>query len=129
MTLIVHLIIMMIFTLNLNNRLIMDRRIIKDRNVSVDVLRILLALMVVTIHIGAPATGHVLNSISWTPTKLFAYIVHYASIPAVNVYILISGYFSYSQNHDYKRLFKKAVSLFGIIVLFFGRFADNLSNK
>lgn len=96
----------------------MDRRIIKERNVSVDVLRILLALMVVTIHIGAPLTGHVLNSVSWTPTKLFAYIVHYASIPAVNVYILISGYFSYSQNHDYKRLFKKAVSLW-LVLLFY----------
>lgn len=86
------------------------------RNVSVDILRILLAFMVVTIHIGAPSTGNVINQITWMPNKLFAYFVHYSSIPAVNIYILISGYFSYKQLES-KNVFKKAISLW--MILFF----------
>lgn len=73
-------------------------------------------MMVVTIHIGAPSTGNVINSVSWMPMKFFAYIMHYLCIPAVNIYILISGYFSYKQL-EYNNVFKKAVSLW--LVLFF----------
>lgn len=87
------------------------------RNVSIDILRIMLALMVVTIHIGAPSTGHVINSVTWMPMKFFTYIVHYLAIPAVNIYILISGYFSYKQL-EYKNVFKKAVSLWMILLFY-----------
>lgn len=87
------------------------------RNVSIDILRIMLALMVVTIHIGAPSTGHVINSVTWMPMKFFTYIMHYLAIPAVNIYILISGYFSYKQL-DYTNVFKKATSLW-LVLLFY----------
>ena len=96
----------------------MTQEINNERNVSIDILRILLALMVVTIHIGAPATGHVIGSISWMPMKLFANIAHYSSIPAVNIYILISGYFSYKTNSDYRRILGKALSLW-LVLLFY----------
>ena len=87
------------------------------RNVSIDILRIMLALMVVTIHIGAPSTGHVINSVTWMPWKFFAYIMHYLSIPAVNIYILISGYFSY-KHLEYTNIFKKAVSLWTVLLFY-----------
>lgn len=87
------------------------------RNVSIDILRIVLAMMVVTIHIGAPSTGHVINSVTWMPMKFFTYIMHYLAIPAVDIYILISGYFSYKQL-EYFNVFKKATSLW-LVLLFY----------
>lgn len=98
----------------------MNNTLAIKRNVSIDILRILLALMVVTIHIGAPSTGHVINSISWMPMKFFAYIMHYLAIPAVNIYILISGYFSYKQL-EYTNVLKKAASLW-LVLLFYSLF-------
>lgn len=95
----------------------MNRTATAQRNVSIDILRIMLALMVVTIHIGAPSTGHVINSVSWMPMKFFAYIMHSLAIPAVNIYILISGYFSYKEL-EYTSVFKKAASLWSVLLFY-----------
>lgn len=74
------------------------------RNIGVDLLKIILALMVITIHFNARATGNVYNSVNFFPLKFLVYGIHALCLPAVNCYILITGYFSYSNNKPYPKV-------------------------
>ena len=74
------------------------------RDVGVDLLRILLALMVVSLHFIANETGHVAAEVNKPP---FTYIIRFLGAlcyPAVNTYILISGYYSYKQGKPFSAI-------------------------
>lgn len=93
----------------------------KDRDCGVDLLRIFLALMVVGLHFNARATGGVAVAVSDSP---FIYIVNMMvalCYPAVNTYVLISGYYSYKQKKSYVDILFSLVKLW-ICLLFFSVF-------
>lgn len=74
----------------------------KSRNFGVDFLKVLLALMVISIHFGAGGTGRVWENCHVMPMRLFMIIVDAFTLPAVNCYILITSYFLYESGKDYK---------------------------
>lgn len=74
------------------------------RNIGIDLLRILLALMVISIHFNATSTGHVSSSVTWMPTKILVYGTDVLVLPAVNIYVIISGFFSYYLMRPYKKV-------------------------
>lgn len=91
---------------------------IKERNVGIDILRIILALMVITIHFNARATGNVANVVTWMPTKLLAWSFLWLSYPAVNCYVLISGFFSYKHHKGYLQTFQSLIKLWLSLIFF-----------
>lgn len=97
----------------------------KERNIGLDLLRILLAIAVITIHFNATGTGHVSSSIHWLPMKFVVYGVDSIVLPAVNVYVIMSGYFSYRFMRSYKHVIRSLIrlwlcleffSLFGLVI-------------
>ena len=85
-----------------------------ERNIGIDILRILLALMVICIHLiwGDNALG---NSAYTGNLDLFFVPLFALCYPAVNTYVLISGYFSFAKKKTMpfiiKSLFKIWLSL------------------
>ena len=71
---------------------------IKERDSGIDLFRIILAVMVILIHINAPGTGNVYSNVGWLPMKFFVYGTMALIYPAVNCYVLISGYYSFRNN-------------------------------
>lgn len=61
----------------------------ENRNVGLDVLRIILAFLVVGIHVIAPATGVVARNVDWAITKFFVYGLEAVCYPAVNTFYTI----------------------------------------
>lgn len=74
----------------------MNKKLV-TRNTGIDLLKILLAIMVISIHFCAPATGNVTNNCEQMPMKLFLIGLMGLAYPAVNCYILITSYFVYGQ--------------------------------
>lgn len=72
----------------------------KERNCGIDLLKIVLAFMVITIHIHANGTGQVLLYSTTQPWKALAMFVTFLCYPAVNTYILITGYYSYKAKKE-----------------------------
>lgn len=91
---------------------------VKEHNHGIDLLRIILAFMVITIHIHANGTGQVLNYTTVQPWKLFASIITLLCYPAVNTYILITGFYSYSAKKDLSNIIK-SLSILWLSALFF----------
>lgn len=89
----------------------------KERNIGIDILRVLLALMVVIVHFNARGTGHVSSSVTWAPMKFFIYGMDSIVIPAVNIYVIVSGYFSFLGMRGYSHVFKSLSRLW--LCLFF----------
>lgn len=83
----------------------------KERNIGIDLLRILLAFAVVTVHFNATATGHVSSSVSRLSMKFLVYGIDAVVLPAVNIYVIMSGYFSYLNKRTYKHVVNSLVRL------------------
>lgn len=93
----------------------------KERNYGIDLLKIVLAFMVIIIHINANGTGQVLAHATLQPWKSLITVVTFLCYPAVNTYILVTGYYLY----DIKKNLKSSVrslSLLWLSVLFFSVF-------
>ena len=90
----------------------------KNRNTGIDLLRILLALAVVTIHFNATATGHVSSSVNRLPMKFLVYGMDSIVLPAVNIYVIISGYFSYLSMRSYKHVVGSLAKLWFCLMFF-----------
>lgn len=94
----------------------MEVKKILDRDCGVDLLKIFLALMVVGLHFNARATGGVAVAVSEPP---FTYLVSFMvalCYPAVNTYVLISGYYSYKQKKTYVDIMYSLVKLWLCLV-------------
>lgn len=90
----------------------------KHRNYGLDVLRIILALMVISIHINANGTGRVLMHSYGSDWSVLINAVCNLSFPAVNCYVLISGFFSYKNDKKMEKVMMGLVKLW-LAVLFF----------
>lgn len=91
---------------------------VKERDTGMDLFRIILAVMVILIHINAPATGNVYNNVAWLPMKFLVYGTMALIYPAVNCYVLISGYYSYRNKRGLSDVFGSLVKLW-LCLLFF----------
>lgn len=91
--------------------------IAKQRNIGLDILRVLLALMVIAIHFNAPATGQVHKYVSGE-MRYLVYPIISLCYPAVNVYVLISGYFGYFKKKPFMNVLASLFRLW-ICLLFF----------
>lgn len=67
--------------------------------------------MVITIHINAGGTGQVLQHATKTPWKWIVSIVTILCYPAVNTYILITGYYSYDAHKDSRSVIRSLTLL------------------
>ena len=90
----------------------------KERNFGIDLLKILLELMVITIHINANGTGQVLSHSTIQPWKSVVTLVTFLCYPAVNTYILITGYYSYETKKELNGIVK-SLSLLWLSAVFF----------
>ena len=89
-----------------------------ERNHGIDLLKIILAIMVIIIHINAGGTGQVLLNATEFPWNWIISFVTILCYPAVNTYILICGYYSYSVHKDVKSIIQSLSSLW-LSALFF----------
>lgn len=89
----------------------------RARNIGLDILRILLALMVIAIHFNAPATGHVALAVTGKMKLLVLPMVAFC-YPAVNTYVLISGFFSYKNKRSYDKILNSLIRLWLCLVFF-----------
>ena len=90
----------------------------KERNYGIDLLKIFLALMVIIIHINANGTGQVLSHSTIQPWKSVVTLVTFLCYPAVNTYILITGYYSYETKKELNEIVK-SLSLLWLSAVFF----------
>ncbi len=89
-----------------------------NRNYGIDLLRILLAFMVLSLQFNAGGTGKVLMNTTVVPWKWIVSGVTTLCYPAVNCYVLISGFFMYKQKADLRKQVKSLSKLW-LMVLFF----------
>ncbi len=90
----------------------------KDRNTGIDLLKILLALMVISIHFFAPATGAVMNACEIMPMRLFSILMMGMIYPAVNCYVLITAYFSYGHKKSLHNALSGLIKLWIALVMY-----------
>lgn len=93
-------------------------RAANDRNYGIDLFRILLAFMVISLHFNAGATGKVLKNATVAPWKWMAGGVTTLCYPAVNCYVLISGFFLYKQKANLRKQARNLSRLW-LTILFF----------
>jgi len=84
----------------------------KERNLSFDVFRILLAFMVFTLHVNGATTGGVFLAVNYAPVKVLVIAFEALCFPAVNCYILLSAYFSFKNKKTIKQQTYSLVKLF-----------------
>lgn len=89
-----------------------------DRNYGIDLFRILLAIMVLSLHFNAGGTGKVLMNATVAPWKWIAGVITTLCYPAVNCYVLISGFFMYKQKTDLRKQVRSLSKLW-LTILFF----------
>ena len=94
---------------------------ISKRNYGIDLLRIILAMMVITIHINANGTGQVLLYSVESPWKWIVSIVTMLCYPAVNTYVLITGYYSFKTDKEINKVIRSLLTLW-LSALFFSLF-------
>ncbi len=83
-----------------------------NRSYGLDLLRVLLAIMVITLHFNAGATGQVLSHSTVFPWNIIVLGVTTLCYPAVNCYILICGFFSWNKRNAVEgKLFRLWLSL------------------
>jgi surface polysaccharide O-acyltransferase-like enzyme len=90
----------------------------EERNIGLDLLRIILALMVVTIHFNAPGTGQVYMHCTTQPLSTLISLVVALTYPAVNTYVLISGYYSFKNPKTYRKIVSSLVRLWLCLAFF-----------
>ena len=86
-----------------------------ERNIGLDILRILLALMVISIHLiwGDKALGNA----AYAGDVDFFFVPFFAlCYPAVNTYVLISGYFSYAKKKTMSQILRSLLRLWLCLV-------------
>lgn len=91
---------------------------LKNRNVGLDVLRILLAFLVVGIHVIAPATGAVARNVDWAVTKFFVYGLEAVCYPAVNTYVILSGFFTFAHKKSFSAVVRSLGRLWLCLIFF-----------
>ena len=91
---------------------------IKERDSGIDLFRIILAVMVILIHINAPATGNVCSNVDWMPMKFLVYGTMALIYPAVNCYVLISGFYSFRNNRGIRDVFRNLFKLWFCLLFF-----------
>lgn len=89
-----------------------------SRNYGIDVLRIMLAFMVLTIHCYAGGTGQVLKYATETPWRWIANGICLLCYPAVNCYVLISAFFAYKRSKGITQTVEGLIKLW-FAVLFY----------
>lgn len=94
----------------------MLKKRINERDCGVDLLKIILALMVVGIHFNARTTGGVAVAVSERPFTYLVSIMLAICYPAVNTYVLISGYYSYKYKKCYVDILYSLVKLWLCLV-------------
>lgn len=104
---------------------------VNNRNVGLDILRVILAFLVVGIHIIAPATGAVGGSVEWSVTKFFVSGLTAICYPAVNTYVILSGFLAFAHKKSIYGVVKSLTKLwlclmfFSILGLIVGSFYYN----
>lgn len=93
-------------------------RIVNERNHGIDLFRVLLALMVLSLHFNAGGIGKVLNNATEVPWKWIAGGVTALCYPAVNCYVLISGFFMYKQKASLRKQMRSLSKLW-LAILFY----------
>lgn len=91
---------------------------VNTRHVGLDMLRVLLAFMVIGIHIIAPATGAVGMCVEWMPTKFLIYGMEAFCYPAVNTYVILSGFFSFAHNKSLYQAVRSLGKLWVCLIFF-----------
>lgn len=88
---------------------------ISQRNIGLDVLRILLALMVITIHL---IWGNNALDVSAEPRNIGLFLSALLAFcyPAVNSYVLISGFFSFAGRKTMRQILKRLLRLWLCLV-------------
>lgn len=86
-----------------------------NRDSNIELLRIVLILMVITLHYCNSAMGGLLPNTHVLQNKIIGNIAESVSIIAVNVFILITGYYSYNKNSV---KLKKIINLWMITILY-----------
>lgn len=89
-----------------------------ERTIGIDVLRILLAFMVLTLHFNGSTTGAVLQNVTFFPVKVFVIMMEALCYPAVNCYVIISGFFSYKKKKRLKEVFLSLAKLYICLLTF-----------
>lgn len=95
----------------------------KERDTSIELLRVIAMLMVTTLH--ALGHGGVLEQYDFgTPGYVFFYFIETLCIVAVNVFVLITGYFMVKSEFKISRVIKLLlqVEFFSVICLIFAKF-------
>lgn len=93
-------------------------KIDKSRNPGIDVLKVLLAIMVITIHINASATGAVVINMSGTLVKIVVQACVCLCYPAVNTYVLITALFTNYKKENRYNAYKKAILLWLTLIFY-----------
>ena len=88
----------------------------KTRDNGVDLLRILLALMVITLHYNSSLGQVQVNTEDLSFNWFFVWFSETICICAVNVYVIITGYYSYIGNKDLSYVISKLKSLWLCVV-------------
>ena len=88
------------------------------RNSGIDLLRCLLALMVITLHYNASLGQVQVNTIDLSFNWFFVWLTETVSFCAVNVYVIITGYYSYLGRKELPSILSKLRSLW-FCVLFY----------
>ena len=74
--------------------------------------------MVVTIHFNAPGTGQVYMHCTTQPLSTLISLVVALTYPAVNTYVLISGYYSFKSPKTYRKIVSSLVRLWLCLTFF-----------
>lgn len=90
----------------------------KKRNVGLDLLRIILAMMVITIHINTSGAGMVLVYTSVSPWQEIIELMTFICFPAVNCYVIMSAYYMSKQDKDIFLVVKSLTKLWLSIIFF-----------
>lgn len=87
--------------------------------------------MVVTIHFNAPGTGQVYMHCTTQPLSTLISLVVALTYPAVNTYVLISGYYSFKSPKSYRKIVSSLVRLWLCLAFFsiFGYLIISLINN
>jgi len=90
----------------------------KERRYGIDLLKIILAFMVLTLHFNAGATGQVLQHATIFPWNILVQVVTLLCYPAVNCYVLISGYFMYKYQKNIAESILSVICLWLSVIFF-----------
>ena len=92
--------------------------VVKNRNIGLDVFRIVLALMVIILHINAGGTGMVLKYATDSPWKYIVSFMTTLCFPAVNCYVIMSAYYMSKQEKDIFAVVKALAKLWLSVAFF-----------